>query len=292
MLFESAAQTPMRRILLAIAICASLAASAQNPPSQRELNGILLGQRRSAMVAEFGQPFDSRPHEEDSGIQEAYAVSPDQKTYMACEFPKSGDERSTFLQLTGEPSPKTLPFLGLRLGDSKELVIKTLGKPSRVTIEKDFPVSLYEYDDRNYSVEIDRKGLLYSIRIVAGYGFPESPTTPTPNITRFRDALKSGNLDRLLDTISADLALYPEGRPFNRGARSELSQPDSKFAATIARVRAILSDPMVEGDPNIRIREHESPQVVFKFPPKTGLEEIVYHWEAGAWRVYEIQLHE
>ena len=28
--------------------------------------------------------------------------------------------------------------------------------------------------------------------------------------------------------------------------------------------------------------------MVFKFPSKTGLEEIAYRWEAGGWRVYEI----
>ena len=133
-------------------LLSTLLSVAQNPPSQRELNGILLGQRREVMIAEFGKPFSSAPHKGDGGIQEAYAVSPDQKTYMACEYAAEGNGPPLLLQLTGNPNPKTLPFLGLRLGDLKDKVMKALGKPSTRKREKEFPVELWEYDDRNYSV--------------------------------------------------------------------------------------------------------------------------------------------
>jgi hypothetical protein len=263
---------------------------AQNPPSQRELNGILLGQRRAVMVAEFGKPFSSVPHKDDGGVQEVYAVSADQQTYMACEYATKGNGAPLLLQLTGNTNPKTLPFLGLRLGDSKDKVIQALGKPSSVKSEVEFPVELWEYNDRNYSVEIDRSGRLYSIRIVADYGFPESPSSSIPDFESFRKALLSGKIDHLLEAVSADLEIYrhSDSHNFIAGARKELSDPKTAIAKALVDLKTILSDQNVQGDPQLRISEHQPPQSVFKFSPPTALKEIAFRWEAGAWRAYEI----
>ena len=68
------------------------------------------------------------------------------------------------IQITGE-APKMIPFVGLILGDDEEKVRKILGKPDSKTPIPQPKVNRWNYDKKNFSIEIDENGKLYSIKI-------------------------------------------------------------------------------------------------------------------------------
>ncbi|HET9129495.1 MAG TPA: hypothetical protein VFO86_01025, partial [Terriglobia bacterium] len=114
--------------LLTFAFCTTtLFAQQQFPPSQRELNGYLLGED----ARPISEGFDSIAREQrynDGWIDRVYALDSAHAAYMVFGFSDSSDDCLS-IQITGEPGTPMHPFLGLRLGDSREKVYNALGKP-------------------------------------------------------------------------------------------------------------------------------------------------------------------
>jgi hypothetical protein len=287
----------VRRLFFIFFLLLPLFAFSQNPPSQRELNGFLLLQRHDGIQHGFGlkKLMQSRTFP-DGWVEDVYRLNEAGTTYMAFGFERTGNESAIALQLTGEPSPDVLPFLGLNLGDPKQTVIEKLGPPTKTQREKDFPVDLYTYEDRNYSVEIDEQGLLYSIRLTADSGFSEK-SDGIPNLEPLKSALLAHDVNRLLEAMSGDCEIYVskgEFLAFDGAARAVLSDPDSKMRTKLTgpgpSVLQVLANPEEKSDAELRLTEHQPLMTVFKFPDSKNLREIVSRWELGAFRVYEIAL--
>lgn len=94
---------------------------------------------------------------------------------------------------------------------------------------KDPPVELLSYADRNYSVELDREGRLFSIRVGGHEGFPRKPKDD-PSLEGLRQALQSKNVDALLDALAPDLEIYRGDAlvRYDGPAREDLSNQRSR----------------------------------------------------------------
>jgi len=278
-------------------VCLSVASAlAQaSPPSQTELNGFLLGQYATAADGTFGKPTQVT-NSEDHWVYRVYIFDKQHNGYMAFKFPAEDEKRMLSIQVAGDAATPMRPFLGLSLGDDAQKVLKVLGKPDKIEPEKDYPVDLYTYEDRNYSVEVDKQGRLSSIQLMEYAGFPKGPPKEMPDVAALKKVLASKDMDGLLNLLAGDLEIYHGDQTFNfaRSARSELADAKSEIHQLLlgekGSVRTALMSEPFEPDTQIRVYEKAAPGSVVKFPKSRIVEEIVYKVEAGAWKIWEISL--
>jgi hypothetical protein len=270
--------------------------SAQDfPASQVELNGFLLGQYDSAPDGQFGKPTQVTKTE-DGWIDRAYVFDKDHAGYMAFKYPSHDSRRMLAIQIAGRAGTQMAFFLGLRVGDDKSKVVTAVGSPSAVEHETDYPVDLWKYKGRNYSFEIDRGGKLFSIQIMGYDGFAEGPARAFPDIESFRKAVVGRDADTLMNLLAGDLEIYQgeQTYTFSKAARSELENSDSKVTRLLLgekdSIRAAFVGEKFEPDTQLRVYTKASPGSVVKFEHSKILREVVYKFEAGAWRIWEITL--
>src|SRR2546422_3227557 len=135
-------------------------------PSQRELNGFLIGQHKDAIAGSFARLMHADTTT-DGWIDRVYLVDGLHHAYMAFKFPHDRIDFTISVQIAGDSGTPMLPFLGLRLGDHCEVLVARLGRPSQIDHEADLNLDLYQYAHRNYSVEVDAQGRVSSIQIFA-----------------------------------------------------------------------------------------------------------------------------
>jgi hypothetical protein len=237
-------------------------------PSQRELNGFLIGQTDKAIAASFSNLLQADTTS-DGWVDRVYLVDRDHHAYMAFKFPADRPHQTISVQVAGDSASPMIPFLGLRLGDHRETLLARLGKPSAITHEKDVDVDLYEYPERNYSIEVDREGRISSIQIFGTEGFPDRPGDVMPS----------------LDSTWA----------FEHGAMRDLQTDSAPIPAALfcgpQSVRSVLADTSVRhhADGAIRVWDNRPAGWVWKFPPTTPIEELVFVVDAGRWRIWEVR---
>lgn len=287
-------RSPIFYILIPALLLASAAAQA-SPPSQIELNGFLLGQYAKALDATFGKPTQVTTSE-DHWTYRVYVFDQTHNAYMAFKSPPNDEKKLSSIQIAGDAGTAMRPFLGLSLGDDKAKVVQILGTPSKIEAETDYPVDLYTYRDRNYSVEISHQGKLSSLQISGYAGMHDRPTTAFPDLNPLKNALMARDVDALLVQLAGDLEIYRSDNlyDFARSARTELSDHNAEIWKLLmgdkGSVRAAFTSEPFDPDQEIRLYEKGPPASVAKFPHSKVIEEIVYNFEAGAWRVWEIKL--
>jgi len=249
-----------------------------------DLNGFRLLQRESVSNDAFGAPY--KTFNDGSQIFKAYVVG---GALMIIGSDK--DKTIKSIQLTGTSS-KALPFKGLLLGDPKEKVVRHLGSPSNISIVDDPQVSFYEYDGKNYDVEIDKNGNLYSIKIHA--------TDELINKTEFSESiwldLKSAillkNTPKILELFRPDAEIYKNGKTFfiNKRYIDFVLKPDENFMTSLIGDKESVARAITEFNPTLEMRIHEKVGfgVVYKFPKSKILKEIWMLPYNGKYRVYEI----
>jgi hypothetical protein len=265
--------------------------------SQRELNGYLLGQHSSVLASTFGEPFREITRE-DGWTDRAYVLDYDRGVYMVFGFSPDRPEYMVAIQITGGSGIDMYPFLGLTLGDDSSVVRDGLGQPSDVAHSPELNLDVWTFDGRNYSVEFDSTGRLYSIRIVGFEGFPEVEGSLTP-VGPLAQALRSEDIDQLLDLLAPDVEIYKDDsvHMFNRAARTELLDPNSEVSRLLysgpGSLREVLPETLSDADyeMNLRIfeRQPEAFYSVCKFPDAIPVEELVFQKQAGRWRVWEVR---
>lgn len=277
----------MRR-LAALALLAFQVCSAQ-VPSQRELNGFVIGQHRD-VLEKWGEPYDEM--ETDDGWQYvAYLVSEKPFVYMMFKFPEQDLDHMVSIQIAGDPSPAMTPFMGVRLGMPAAEVQRIFGEPGEKRKLTDPPVEVWEYEDRNYSFEMD-EGKLFSIQIFGDMGFD----APDPRL-RWEDvqsALRSTDVPTLVAAFAPDAEIYQGDDVFQieDGMAKTMADPGSAFRRGLALVaRALQSDKAaLPEDVEIRATMGQGVGPIFKFSKDSPVEEIVTIQDAGQWRVWEIKL--
>jgi hypothetical protein len=276
-------------------VCASSPIFAsQLPPSQTELNGYILRQRK-VVLQKLGKPIEEEKYP-DGWLALAYTVDEKTHSYMAFKFSKEEPDQIRSIQIAGDKGTPMRAFLGLRLGDSKERVTQVLGAPNESKHESDVNVDLLSFKDRNYSVEINAAGEVSSIQIMGYDGFPDKITKPIPSLDEFAAAVVKRDKEALLQWVHPDLEIY-KGKDvvnFSENAWNEINNPNSPVTAALIgetqSLRSVFISEKLKGDPEIRIYTKVAPGSVLKFPTSKILREVVFEFFAGEWRVYEIQL--
>jgi hypothetical protein len=272
--------------------CGLLVGEATSQPSQRELNGFLLGQSRRAITSSFQEMIEIRNHE-DGWRDVLYWLDSTHSGYMIFGFADT-NRGCTAVQLTGQPTLTTLPFLGLRLGDSRASVLAKLGTPDRVQHIDDADVDCYYFPQRNYSVEFDSLDRLFSIRIMRDDGLNDTIPRQMPDLASVISALSTSNTDLILDHLAPDVEIYAADSvySFKCAARGEIADPQSQLSQmlysgdrALARIPAV---DIVEAEVDLRLIYGEGSKWVYKFRTHSMLKEIVFTIDAGQWRMWEV----
>lgn len=285
-----------RMSCLACLVCVTsiLFGQQQFPPSQRALNGYLLGEDAKPI----SEGFDSLIKEQrysDGWIDRAYSLDTAHSAFMVFGFPDSTDDCFS-IQLSGEAGTPMHPFLGLHLGDSRERVYEILGKPSNVQHLQTSGLEFFLYARRNYSVELDSLGNLWSIRILGYRGFPDSPADRLPNLETVFQSLRSSDPEVVLETLAPDAELLVRDSvyTFAGSALDVVTDPSSRYSQLLYSGQtslASLNQTFVQAATLDSASLIANPQVPkFEFPPNSPVEDMVFVVHAGKWRIWEARL--
>jgi len=266
----------------------------QFPPSQRELNGYLLGEDAKPL----SEGFDSLIKEQkygDGWIDRVYSLDTTQSAFMVFGFSDSSDDCLS-IQITGKAGTTMHPFLGLRLGDSREKVNEILGPPTQVQHLPASHLEFFQYRHRNYTVELDSLGELWSIRILGYKGFPDAPTDSVPNLQNIFQSLRSSDPEVILEALAPDVevitgdsvfsfegsALDVIGDPASRLSQFLYSGKSSLASLDAGVINAATLDPA-------SVRDNKQTPT-FKFPEDSPVKDIIFVIHAGRWRIWETHL--
>jgi hypothetical protein len=283
--------------LLALAGILSLAhqnGSAQSP-SQRELNGFVIGQHRDALKEAFGNPYDERKTD-DGWVYLTYMLREEPFAYMTFKFSSDDLDHFISVQIAGDGGTPMTPFAGVRLGASADDVTRKIGRPSKTERLADPPVVVWKYENRNYSFEFDAGKKLVSIQIFGFDGFADLPDWSKP--MRWNDLqtrLRSTDLDSLMTIFSPDAEIYQATELFwiDNSMRKVLSDPKSLFRRGLALAVKALQHELAREPAEINARMMLGIGrigAVYKFPEGAPVKEIVLFPHAGEWRVWEVKL--
>lgn len=255
--------------------------------NQYQLNGFQIYQYRFAIEGSLGKPFKSG--ESDQFEWEAYKF--DKNSYMIFQYSKKHLHLIYSIQITGKESTM-LPFNGLILGDERSKVLEILGKPDEIRDIPDMKLKYYIYEDKNYSVEIDSDGKLYSIKISF---YPEIYRETGKNKdywNQFKTVIAKKDFARLSLFFRPDAEIYYMGNTLNIDkafASFFLDKKTAFYSALLSETESVYEE--LKNDTSkleIRMIEKVGAGFVHKFYSGKFLKEIVFMPYAGQNRIYEI----
>lgn len=266
---------------------------AQRIIGEVELAGFVLGQYRRTVHATLGKPFQSTTHE-DGWISDFHALKKDTSVYAVFKYNAADTARIYGIEMVGDPHPEMHAFKGLKLGATKEKVNQVLGPPDKTETIDDPPVTTQFYHHRNYSVDIDNRGLLFGIQIF-GTILNQQPVGE-PSVKGFKNAIVTKNIDSLLFWMTPDVELHKGGSIFRytTSGRNELSKSDGDFAKLLlgetGSVWFAFAKELADGTSESRLHPQLNQQVmVDKFFDSSTIAEVVFKPHAGRWKVFEVK---
>lgn len=279
--------SPERWSWLAVLVYLSCAPPVSAGDTETDLNGFRLQQLKPAIVAALGKPF--REFDRNGFRIEAHRI--DEAAYMVFEYYKETPNHVHSIQLTGSTT-RALPFKGLSLGASSTDVNRVLGTPSHVTQIERPRVTELNYEGKNYSVEIDDKGLLYSIKIHTTRDLVSARGDPDSNWQELKSALARRDVKGLVEFLRPDVEIYRDGKVISINGRFSdfLANPDEEIVAALIADKGSVRDALSQEEPEAELRLIEKFGMgnVYKFRKSRILKEIVLFPYAGRQRVYEI----
>jgi len=261
------------------------------PPSQRELNGYLLGEDAKPISAGFDSLIKEQKYS-DGWTDCAYSLDSSQSAFMVFGFADSSDDCLS-IQITGKAGTEMHPFLGLRLGDARSKVYGILGPPSQERHLQGHHLEFLQYAERNYSVELDSLGNLWSIRILGYDGFPANAPDSLPNLETLFQPLRSNDPELMLEALAPDVELIVNDSVFTiEGSALDLVEDQSsRFSQLLYKgpsSMASIDDSLIERavlDPESVKKDTQTP--MFKFPSDSPVNDVVCVVHAGKWRIWE-----
>jgi len=264
-------------------------------PSQRELNGFLLGQHKDAIAASFAKVLQIDTTS-DGWINRSYLLDRPHRAYMSFKFSHGRLDYATSVQVAGDSGTPMVPFVGIVLGSSRQALLERFGNPARVEHQNDVNTDLYTYEGSNYSFEIDAHGLVSSIQIFGEDGFDTLPAKPTPSLDSLAIALKGGR-EAALQYLAPDVEIYRGKRSvrFRHGALADLQADTSELSRALFQgpqsVASIVAP--VRPDSDVYLGRRVCPDGgsgwVWKFPAPAAIAELVFKASAGRWRLWEVR---
>src|SRR5205809_7003960 len=91
-------------------------------PSQRELNGFLLGQHKDAIAASFAKVLQIDTTS-DGWINRSYLLDRPHRAYMSFKFSHGRLDYATSVQVAGDSGTPMVPFVGIVLGSSRQALL-------------------------------------------------------------------------------------------------------------------------------------------------------------------------
>ena len=272
---------------------------AQQAGSQRTLNGFVLGQHREAVANTFTELLQEGTAGNGLTYQ-AFRLDREHGAYMVFQYSESRPDYLYAIQVTGDPGTNMRSFLGLRLGDPRVKVLTQLGNPSSTELNARTRIELLEYGpQRNFSIELDSLGQVYSIRIIGYLGFGDQPSArAVPSLDHVQEVVSGTDLDAVLDLLAGDVEIFRGDSVyrFERAAGLDLADSTSRMAQGLVAgrgsLRAVLTSAAIRGaDAALRVYDDppRSPNFVYTFSGTSPLTEIVLTADAGAWRIWEVR---
>ncbi len=280
---------------LVAGLCAN-GASAQEVPSQNAMAGVRLGQYLRAVEATFPK-VKLEQKAKDGWLAMGFVLPGAEGVVLIVQCPPAELRRVFAVQVTGNPSSGHPLFAGLRMGMTEADVVRILGQPSgrRAYQEGEDPYVRLDFKGRNYSVELDGRDRLMSIMLWGYEGLPDKPEG-LAKVADLKAALASGDPRELAEVFTPDAELFRGGDILKVDRISELvfGKDPAWREALLGKggLREALDRKDAVEDFQLRFvaGEGDAKQVlsVCKFPKSALLQEIVFAFESGRWRAYEV----
>jgi hypothetical protein len=285
---------------LVLLLALVLATPARGGELQVDLLGWRLLQYDRAVEGLLGKPMHIAQRG-DGWTDRAYWI--DKQAYLVVATHKDRPQYIQGLQVTGRSAEVEL-FAGLRLGQSLASVHERLGAANRVTtLRLDFEptrLSVHHYDARNYSLEFDPDGRLYSVRIhtvdaMLGHARVDASAAGDP-WSLLTAAAMTGDFARLEPMLRPDVEVY-RGQQLiaieQRYGDFVASPGPALLSAFFDRASGVAAaTPMPAPELYWRVTEEMGAGLVYKFPPDSVLREVVFFPYLGSWRVYEVHFRD
>ncbi|MBN8578120.1 MAG: hypothetical protein J0L66_14340 [Cytophagales bacterium] len=255
-----------------------------------ELFGFRLGQYKSVIINELGQP-NSTQELEDSTFVEFYYVSRDSSSYVGFQYLATQGNPIYAIQLSGKKVDRL--FYGINLGDSDKKLESQFGKPEKI-LTQDFnerPAITWMYEKLNISILlIDNK--IESLRIWDNY---EQKDYNHPTIEDLLAIIKTRNKSKIADILSPGLEIYYCDKVITwknsfykdiyleRSSVMDFIINDDYGLVTLVRKKDLVNDL------NLRVVTGTGTFPVYKFPNDNLISELVLKYEQGHYKIWEIK---
>lgn len=285
----------MKRLLLIILIVIPLFCYGQEFVT--DLNGFRLGQFREVPKFEFKTILQSDKFE-DGYEYDAFLVTQDSSVYMIFEYAKSDLNIIWSIQITGVKAGYDCHFKGLKFGMTSKEVVKILGKPSTIVdIEKNG--KRWEYDNTNYSIEINPNGKLSSIKIInkSDEFYPEIDIKEIPTFTQYSNILESSDNKAISEILAPDIEIYKNDSTyyFKNSFDNEIENDNSRLFRLINEmshlIKQINPSDSLQYEENVRLVLHQDPMHVAKLHLNGNYSEIVFKWIFGRYLIWEMKIN-
>ncbi|WP_069130612.1 hypothetical protein [Rhodohalobacter halophilus] len=137
-------------------------ANSQNHPSISAIGEFRYGLSESLIEDADGLEELQVLKSDDGTVRKFYLLDEESGTYVGFTFPPFRNEYAHGVQLTGYDEREEL-FGGLKLGMNKEDVFERIGTASDSSLVEVTGGTFYSFEGRNYSIELDSEGRLYSV---------------------------------------------------------------------------------------------------------------------------------
>lgn len=260
-----------------------------------ELNGFKLRQFKEAVKSKYKEPFQVNNFD-DGFVAEIYLIKPDSTAYVIFEYPNWNKEIIFSIQIYGAFKEIDPRFQNLKMGISESELFEKIGKPSASKGIGEYGKVL-EYENTNYSFEINNDGKLASIKIVDNYNelFPDPKVEKIPSLEKIKEVLNSNNPKIISEILSPELEIYLNDTTlfFKQSWEVEINSDSSKMYKTISEIikgiNEIDASDENQYEENMRLTLGENSKHVLKFKTGIKLKEIVMKWENGKYQIWEIK---
>jgi len=280
--------------LLALILCLVICrANAQT--FYTSLNGFRLGQYRETTRNEFGKPLQSGRYD-DGYVYDMFLLKPDTSLYMIFEYAASDTETIWSIQVSGTDDRADLGFENLKLGMNKAEVEKRVGVASSQEDIGDYGHT-WSFDHRNFSLEMNTKGKLSSIKIIdrSAEFFPVPQVDRIPSFDKVRTALSSDDPATVLAMLSGNIEVYRGDSTyyFKRSFRTEQLTDRSKLLglikSSVKDLRSVDVKNAEEYSESMRLEYGKDIKHVMKIGHGHTIREIVMQYTGGEYKIFEIK---
>jgi len=260
---------------------------------EENLNGFKLGQLRICPSNQFGAPF-MKDRFEDGFEYEGFLLRPDTSLYMIFEYSKINLKLIWSIQIYG--SNYDPDFLGLKLGMRETQVNEILGKPDSIVLIGEYG-KRFEYNNRNYSIEISKKGVLSSLKIMDQPLFKPTPDlSKLPSLNPIFSILKNKNKNELSKILAPDIEIYKLDSiySFRYSFQNELSSDKSSVYSTLFDasddLESVNISDTLDYHESMRVSVGEDVMHVCKFGDRHKIRELVFKYQFGRYLIWEIPI--